>query len=63
MFVAKVKRQLQIFSVAKRPLQKSPTSIGDEMYANLSYFSACVQTTAEIEELSLITPRPVATTE
>jgi len=29
----------------------------------LSHFSAGVQTSAEIEELSLRTPRPVATTE
>jgi len=30
------------------------------MNVDLSYFSACVQTPAEIEELSLRTPRPVA---
>ncbi|AVK83078.1 hypothetical protein C3943_05640 [Lysinibacillus sp. B2A1] len=30
------------------------------MNANLSYFSASVQSPAEIEELSLRTPRPVA---
>ncbi|MFJ8457883.1 hypothetical protein ACIQ57_02015 [Lysinibacillus xylanilyticus] len=42
--VAKAKRQLQLFSVAKakRQLQKSPTSIGGEMNADLSYFSANV---------------------
>ncbi|MEY9975078.1 hypothetical protein ABH968_000020 [Lysinibacillus sp. RC79] len=33
------------------------------MNANLNYFSESVQTPAEIEELSLRTPRPVATTE
>ncbi|MEY9977802.1 hypothetical protein ABH968_002748 [Lysinibacillus sp. RC79] len=33
------------------------------MNAGLSYFSAGVQTSTEIEELSLRTPRPVATTE
>ncbi|MFJ5565789.1 hypothetical protein [Lysinibacillus xylanilyticus] len=42
---------------------KSPTSIGGEMNADLSYFSAGVHTSAEIEELSLRTPRPVAMTE
>jgi len=47
----------------KRQLQMSLTSIGGEMYADLSYFSACVQIPADIEELSLRTPRPVATTE
>ncbi len=53
----------------------SPTSIGGEKDEVLSYFSAGVQTpvpvaalsvqktSAEIEELSLRTPRPVATTE
>ncbi|MEY9980422.1 hypothetical protein ABH968_005415 [Lysinibacillus sp. RC79] len=45
---------------AKRQLQKSPSSLGSEMNADLSYFSAGVQTPAEIEELSLRTPRPVA---
>ncbi|MGE7947384.1 hypothetical protein [Lysinibacillus sp. NPDC093688] len=30
------------------------------MNASLSYFSAGVQTSAEIEELSIRTPRPVA---
>jgi hypothetical protein len=48
---------------AKRQLQKSPTSIGGEMNAVLSHFLAGVQTSADIEELSLRTPRPVATTE
>jgi len=48
---------------AQRQLQKSPTSIGGEMNANLSYFSVGIQTPAEIVELSLRTPRPVATTE
>ncbi|MEY9980040.1 hypothetical protein ABH968_005024 [Lysinibacillus sp. RC79] len=33
------------------------------MNAGLSHFLAGVQTSAEIEELSLRTPRPVATTE
>ncbi|MGE7129543.1 hypothetical protein [Lysinibacillus xylanilyticus] len=60
----------------KRQLQKSPTSIGDGMNADLSYFSVGLQTPvppvatlsvqktlADIEELSLRTPRPVATTE
>jgi len=32
---------------AKRQLQKSPTYIGGEMNANLSYFSEGVQTPAE----------------
>ncbi|MGE7789474.1 hypothetical protein [Lysinibacillus sp. NPDC096259] len=48
---------------AKRQLQKSPTSIGSEMNADLGYFSVGVQIPAEIEDLSLRTPRPVATTE
>jgi len=39
----------------------SPTSIGGEMNANLSAVGA--KTPAEIEELSLRTLRPVATTE
>ncbi|MFJ6209160.1 hypothetical protein [Lysinibacillus sp. NPDC092081] len=43
--------------------QKSSTSIGGEMNAVLSPFSVGVQTSAEIEELSLRAPRPVATTE
>ncbi|WP_427108265.1 hypothetical protein [Lysinibacillus xylanilyticus] len=45
-FVAKVKRQLQMFFVekVKRQLQKSPTSIGDWMNADLSYFSVGLQT-------------------
>jgi len=62
-------------SETKRQLQMSPTSIGGEKDEVLSYFSAGVQTpvpvaalsvqktSAEIEELSLRTPRPVATTE
>ncbi|QPQ31843.1 hypothetical protein [Lysinibacillus sp. JNUCC 51] len=64
-FVSKAKRQVQMsfVSKAKRQIQKSPTSIDDEMNEGLSYFSAGVQTPAEIEELSLRTPRPVATTE
>ncbi|MGE7946448.1 hypothetical protein [Lysinibacillus sp. NPDC093688] len=67
----------QIFYVPKvqRQVQKSPTSIGGEMNADLSYFSTGVQTPAadaslslqktlaEIEELSLRAPCPVATTE
>jgi len=47
----------------KRQLQNSHTPIGGEMNADLSYFSVYVQTPAEIEELSLRAPRPVATTE
>jgi len=43
--------------------QKTPTSIGGEMNAILITFSVGVQTPTEIEELSLRTPRPVATTE
>ncbi|MGE7927412.1 hypothetical protein [Lysinibacillus xylanilyticus] len=45
---------------AKRQVQTSPTSIGGEMNTGLSYFSAGIQTSADIEELSLKTPRPVA---
>ncbi|MEY9976100.1 hypothetical protein [Lysinibacillus sp. RC79] len=44
---------------AKRQLQKSLTSIGGEMNAVLSHFSAGVQTSAEIEELSLKTERRI----
>ncbi|MFB7157869.1 hypothetical protein [Lysinibacillus sp. NPDC056232] len=44
----------------KRQLQKSPSAICGEMNADLNYFSAGFQTPAEIEELSLRTPRPVA---
>ncbi|MFB7156662.1 hypothetical protein [Lysinibacillus sp. NPDC056232] len=53
--VAKAKRQLQMSFVPKvqRQVQKSPTSIDVEMNANLSYFSAGIQTSAEIKELSL----------
>jgi len=43
--------------------QKTPTSIGGEMNAILIAFSVGVQTPTEKEELSLRTPRPVATTE
>ncbi len=43
--------------------QKSPTSIGGEMNANLSYFSEDVQTPAEIEELRLRSSHPVKTPE
>jgi len=62
-------------SQSKRQLQKSPTPIGGEMNVGLSYFLAGVQTSApvdtfsvqktsaEIEELSLKTPRPVVMTE
>ncbi|MCY9548955.1 hypothetical protein [Lysinibacillus xylanilyticus] len=42
---------------------KSPTSIGGEMNADLSYFSAGVHTSAEIEELRLRASRPVKTPE
>ena len=52
-FVTKVQRQLQKF----------PISIGVVMSSGLSYFLAGVQTSTDIEELSLKTPRPVATTE
>ncbi|MFJ3387933.1 hypothetical protein [Lysinibacillus sp. NPDC086135] len=38
----------------------SPISLGGEMNAVLRSFLAGVQTSAEIEELSLRTPRPVA---
>ncbi|MFT9817385.1 hypothetical protein [Lysinibacillus sp. NPDC056185] len=48
---------------AKRQLQMSSTTIGGEMNTGLSYFSVDAKTPAEIEELSLRTPRPVATTE
>ncbi|MDM5250206.1 MULTISPECIES: hypothetical protein [unclassified Lysinibacillus] len=40
-------QQMSFVAKAKRQLQKSPTSIGNEMNANLSYFSAGVQTPAE----------------
>ncbi|MFB7155583.1 hypothetical protein [Lysinibacillus sp. NPDC056232] len=56
-------QQVSFVAKAKRQLQKSPTSIGGEMNAGLSCFSMGFQTSAEIEELSLRTPRPVATTE
>jgi len=46
-----------------RQVQKFPTSIGGEMNAGLRYISAGVQTSAEIKEISLRTPRPVATIE
>ncbi|MEY9978533.1 hypothetical protein [Lysinibacillus sp. RC79] len=52
-----------IVAKAKRQLQKSPTSTAGEMNAVLSHFSAGVQTSAEKEELTLSTPRRVATTE
>jgi len=48
---------------AKRQLQKSPTSIDGEMNVGLSYFSACIQTSAEIEELRLRASHPVKTPE
>ncbi|MFJ7732736.1 hypothetical protein ACIQXF_12665 [Lysinibacillus sp. NPDC097231] len=47
-------------SITTAQIQKSPTSIGGEMNAVLSHFSAGFQTSAEIGELSLRTPRPVA---
>ncbi|MFC9540024.1 hypothetical protein ACFTQ7_09100 [Lysinibacillus sp. NPDC056959] len=40
--------------------QNSPISIGGEMNADLSCFSVDIKTLAEIEELSLRAPRPVA---
>ncbi|MFJ5563850.1 hypothetical protein [Lysinibacillus xylanilyticus] len=39
--------------------QKSPISIGGEMNADISYFSAGVQTPANKEELWLRTSHPV----
>jgi len=39
--------------------RKSPTSIGGEMNADISYFSAGVQTLANKEELWLRTSHPV----
>jgi len=45
---------------AKRQVQKSLTSIGGEKNVGLNYFSADVQSSAEIEEFSLRTPRSVA---
>ncbi|MFJ8518210.1 hypothetical protein [Lysinibacillus xylanilyticus] len=47
----------------KRQVQKTPTSVDGEMNAGFSYYSTGVYTSTEIEELSLSTPRPVATTE
>jgi len=40
-------QQMSFVAKAKRQLQKSPTSIGGEMNAVLSHFSADVQTSAE----------------
>jgi len=47
------------FVAKAKQLQTSPTSIGSEMNAGENCFSAGVQTSAEIEEPSLRTPRPV----
>jgi hypothetical protein len=63
-------RNVKAFFFCKRRLfyfnffqLKSPTSIGGEMNADLSYFSAGVHTSAEIEELRLRASHPVKTPE
>ncbi|MGE7998207.1 hypothetical protein ACQKOF_05945 [Lysinibacillus sp. NPDC093190] len=48
---------------AKRQLQETPISIGGKMNAVIVPLWWAVQTPTEIEELSLRTPRRVATTE
>ncbi|MFE3575514.1 hypothetical protein [Lysinibacillus sp. NPDC059133] len=64
-FVPKAKLQVQVsfVTIVKRQVQKSPTSTGGEMNADLSYFSAGVQTPAEKEEPRLRPLHPVKTPE